>query len=143
MPEKLISCASLPPATISSVPIYDYAVANEELARMCTDGYYPCCGKSICRGCIHSFCKSGNTRKCPFCNADLGKREEEDNEDLMTRVEANDAASICMLASQYYLGRAGFQQDQTRAIELYVESEILVIVRRIISWLTFIMKEGI
>jgi hypothetical protein len=32
MPNKLICCVLLPPATISSVPIDDYAVAHEELA---------------------------------------------------------------------------------------------------------------
>jgi UDP-glucose 4-epimerase len=32
MPEKLICCASLPPATISSVPIKDFADEHEELA---------------------------------------------------------------------------------------------------------------
>ena len=31
-PFNLLSCISLPPATISSVPIYDFAIANEELA---------------------------------------------------------------------------------------------------------------
>jgi hypothetical protein len=94
-----------------SVPIYDFAIANEGVKDKAMEGYYPCCGKSICRGCEHSCHKSGNEDKCPFCNSDRDKTEEEDNEDLMTRVEANDAASICMLASQYYLGRAGFQQD--------------------------------
>jgi hypothetical protein len=30
---KMISCVSLPDATIMSVPIYDFAMANEELAK--------------------------------------------------------------------------------------------------------------
>jgi hypothetical protein len=51
---------SLPPATISSVPITDFAVENAELANVSTDEYYSCCGKSICRGCIYSLCESGN-----------------------------------------------------------------------------------
>jgi hypothetical protein len=46
MPAKLISCISLPPATLLSVPIYDYAIANEDLADEETEAYYPCCGKS-------------------------------------------------------------------------------------------------
>jgi hypothetical protein len=46
MPVNLISCVSLPPATISSVPIFNYAVANEELEQ-CTQKYYPFCGKNI------------------------------------------------------------------------------------------------
>ena len=41
---------------------------------------------------------------------------------MMKRVAANDAASICMLAYQYHHGRAGFQQDHTKAMELYARA---------------------
>ena len=34
MPAKLLACMTLPPATITSAPIFDYADANEELADM-------------------------------------------------------------------------------------------------------------
>ena len=102
MPEKLISCASLRPATISSVPINDFAIANQELATEPMEQYFSCCGKSICRGCIHSFSKTGNNGKCPFCNSDQSnKTEEELVEELMKRVAANDAASMKMLAGSY------------------------------------------
>ena len=122
MPVKLICCVSLPPATLLSVPIYDFAKANEELATEGTDGYYPCCGKSICRGCVHSCSQSGN-HKCPFCNSDrYNKTDEEDVEEIMKRVEANGAASICVLANFYHLGRGGLQQDYARAIELYARA---------------------
>jgi TPR repeat protein len=40
----------------------------------------------------------------------------------MRRVEANDHASICRLATHYHLGIAGLQQDLTKAIELYVRA---------------------
>jgi hypothetical protein len=119
MPKKLISCASLPPATITSVPINDLATANEGLAKMDTEVYYRCCGKSICEGCIHSFRESGNDEKCPFCNSEINKTDEEKVEEVMKRVEANDPASICMLAGSYYRGLNGFQQGQTKAIELW------------------------
>jgi hypothetical protein len=69
MPMKLICCASLPDATILSVPIYDFAKTNEELVNKDTEVYLPCCGKTICKGCIYSFCESGNDDKCPFCNS--------------------------------------------------------------------------
>jgi hypothetical protein len=122
MPAHLICYVSLPPATILSVPIYDYAVANEEVADNGTEQYFPCCGKSICGGCIHSFRKSGNT-KCPFCNAErMGKTDEEMVEDLMKRVAVNDAASICMLASKYNTGELGLVQDHVKAMELYVRA---------------------
>ena len=122
MPINLVCCVSLPPATISSVPVSDYALANEELANMEMEEFNPCCGKSICRGCIHSFRKSG-TRKCPFCNTDrCSKTEEEDNEDLMNRAAVNDAASINLLADSYYQGLYGLQRDRAKAIELYARA---------------------
>jgi hypothetical protein len=117
MSDKLISCVSLPP-TRSSVPIYDFAKANGS-----TDGYYPCCGKNICRGCLHSFAQSGNEGKCPFCNYDRGSKTVEDGvEDNMKRAAANDPASIFLLATHYHLGRAGFQQDHAKATELYTRA---------------------
>jgi TPR repeat protein len=123
MPMKLINCISLPAATISSVPIFDFAIAHEGLAKMTTEGYYPCCGKNICRGCCHSFRESGNNDKCPFCNSDRSnKTDEEKIQEMMKRVEANDAASIYLLADSYYNGLNGFHQDQTKAMELYARA---------------------
>ena len=123
MPILLISCATLPPATILSVPIYDFAIANEELATEPMETYYPCCGKSICKGCVHSFCESGNDAKCPFCNSNRGgKTDEESVEEVMKRVEANDAGAIWTLAGVYYNGFNGLQQDRTKAIELYTKA---------------------
>jgi TPR repeat protein len=65
---------------------------------------------------------SGND-KCPFCNSNRSdKTDEERVEEMMKRVEANDAASICMLATHYYQGRAGLQQDHTKAMELHARA---------------------
>jgi TPR repeat protein len=126
MPLKLICCISLPPATIFSVPINDFAEANEELADEEMYGYYPCCGKSICAGCVDSFCKSGNTDKCPFCNSDRAdKTDEDDVEEMMKRAEAKDAASICLLADSYRHGLNGLQQDEGRAMELWTNAVAL------------------
>jgi len=123
MPAKLISCISLPPATLSSFPIYDFAIANVELYKREMGQYYPCCGKSICSGCVHSFHGSGDNVKCPFCNSDQGsKNDEEQVEQIMKRVEVNDAGAIYMLAHNYYLGLQGLQQDRTKAIELFTKS---------------------
>ena len=123
MPTDIISCASLPPATISSVPIYDFAIANNELANEPMEKYYPCCGKTICRGCMYSSRKSGSDDQCPFCNSDRrSKTVEECVEEMMKRVEANDAASICLLANSYYQGLHGLQRDEERAIELFTKS---------------------
>ena len=96
MPVRLLSCASLPPATITSVPIHDFAKANQVLATLCTEQYHTC-GKSFCGGCVNSFKDSGNNEKCPFCNSsDQGCKTEDEKvvEDTMKRVESNDPASI-------------------------------------------------
>jgi TPR repeat protein len=122
MPYSLISCVSLPPVTVSSVPIYDFAIAHEELAKQFMEQYYPCCGKNICRGCVHSFRESGNY-KCPFCNSDrASKTIEELVGEVMKRVAANDAGAIWTLAGCYYNGFNGLQQDQTKAMELYARA---------------------
>jgi tetratricopeptide (TPR) repeat protein len=121
MPEDLISCVSLLPATTSSVPIFDFAKANEELANKAIEVYYERCGKNICRGCIHSCIQSGNY-KCPFCNSvRRGKTEKEQVEEVLKRVEANDASAMCLLANYYLEGSRGVQQDHARAMELYAK----------------------
>jgi hypothetical protein len=96
-----------PPATISSIPINDYAYANRHgLAVQAIADYYTCCGKSICGGCFHSFLRSGNIGKYPFCKTDrTGKTNEEKFKELMKRVEANDAGAIYVLGSYYYHGQ--------------------------------------
>ena len=125
MPLTIISCMSLPPATISSVPIYNFAIApeNEFLANLGTPQYYSCCGKSICGGCIYSFTDSGNIGTCLFCKTNLiGKTDEDRVEEMMNRVEANDASSICELGSCYYVGKEGLQQDHTKAKILWTQA---------------------
>jgi hypothetical protein len=121
MPTTLICCISLPPATISSVPINDFAEANKELASHHLEEYYSCCGKTICRGCIWSDADVGNPyeNKCPFCNSDrAGQTEVKKVKEMLKRAEANDPVSICVLAGYYELGLGGLQQDHVKAIEL-------------------------
>ena len=118
MPERLLSCMTLPPATISSVPIADFAEANEVLASKTTETYFSCCGKSICVGCIYSFNESGNIDKCPFCNAKTSEIIEEAIEEFIKRVEVNDAGAMYVLGSYHSHGQLGLLQDRAKAIEL-------------------------
>jgi len=121
MPSNLICCVSLPPATISSVPVNDFAIANEELANPETEQYYSCCGKSICGGCIYSFRKSDNDDYCPFCKAEISGKTEK-VEELMKRVEANDAHATCLLGSYYSHGQLGLQQDLVKGVKLWTQA---------------------
>jgi TPR repeat protein len=122
MPFRLICCVLLPPATISSVPIFDFAEANEGLKTEGMEQYYSCCGKSICKGCMHSFNQSGNIDKCPFCNSDRCITDEEMADQIMKRVAANDPTSTYLLANSSDNGTNGFQQDHARAIEVYTRA---------------------
>ena len=123
MPYSLICCASLPPATMTSVPICDFVQANEGVATEETEVYFVCCGKSICGGCVYSCVESGSTGTCPFCKSERsGKTDEEIVEDLMKRVEANDAVAIYLLAQDYYHGQNGLHQDEEKAKELYAKA---------------------
>ena len=72
---------------------------------------------------IPSVHKSGNNAKCPFCNSDRVKKTDEDRvEELMKRVEANDAGATHVLGSRYYYGVEGLLQDREKAIELYARA---------------------
>jgi len=123
MPINLLCCASLPLATTLSVPIYDFAHAHEELAGKNTEEYYACCGKYICQGCLYSLHCSGDNTKCPFCNSDRASKTDEENvEEGMKRVAANDAGAMYILAGFYYQGVQSFQQDYVKAIELFTKS---------------------
>jgi hypothetical protein len=123
MPVKLICCVSLPPATIESVPIYDFANVNDGLAVLNTEIFHVCCGKSICEGCAYSFDQqSGNEEKCPFCNSGGGKTDEANVDKLMKRVEVNDAGATFVMATYYFGGNNSCPLDRTKAMELYARA---------------------
>ena len=126
MPLNLVCCMSLPPATITSVPIYEFAEANRKLSILDTETFYSCCGKTICKGCVYSSRKSGNHDKCPFCKSDRsGKTDEVVVEEIMTRAETNDADSIYVLAQHYRDGEGGLQQDRSKTMELLARASEL------------------
>jgi hypothetical protein len=123
MPLRLFSCATLPGATRLSIPIHDFAIAHEMLKDEDMELYYPCCGKEICKGCVHSFSKTDNDDKCPYCNSDrVDKTDEEDVEEAIKRVEANDPVAMCIMANFYRFGEGGLQQDEERAMELFTRA---------------------
>jgi TPR repeat protein len=110
-----------------SVPISDYAAANTELADMSMEVYYECCGKSVCRECMDSFANSDNEDRCPFCKSErMGKTDDEKVEELMKRVEANDAGAMTALGTYYFHGQLGLLQDRNKAMELWKQAAELL-----------------
>jgi TPR repeat protein len=70
-----------------------------------------------------SFSKSGNDDKCPFCNSDQAeKTDEEEFEELMKRVEANDAGAMYVLGNNYFHGQLDLLQDREKAMELMTQA---------------------
>ena len=68
--------------------------------------FHPCCGKSICIGCGHTYAlremEANNQPTCPFCRDPLTKTEEEAEKKLMKRAAANDPAALCKLGERHY-----------------------------------------
>ena len=63
-----------------------------------------CCSKCICRGCCHANemreAEGRLQQKCAFCRKVLPKTDEEINERLMKRVEANDPVAMCYIGTE-------------------------------------------
>ena len=134
-----ILCNTLPPSSFTGGAQYVNSgsiaravknniiyVAERAFAGNDTKCYNSCCRKSICNGCIYSFCKSGNHAICPFCKAKTVVRENKKIEEIMKRVEANDDGAMVMLASCYHVGCEDLQQDRAKAMELFVRAVELV-----------------
>jgi len=57
MPTRLICCVSLPDATLSSVPIYDFAIANIKLAKWVRSDIFHVAARAFVEGVgIPSIC---------------------------------------------------------------------------------------
>jgi len=85
--------------------------------------YVTCCGKRICRGCIHApvYDDQGNkvdNEKCAFCRAPTPDIEER-IENEKKRVEANDPIAIFNIGYYYSEGLCGFPQDYKKALKLF------------------------
>ena len=53
---------------------------------------------------------------------EVAKFDEERVEEMMKRVEANDAGSVYQLANDYHHGKLGLLQDRARAMELWTRA---------------------
>ena len=67
---------------------------------------FSCCSKMLCNGCVVANqvreLEGRLLQKCPFCRKDLPDTDEENNEQLMKRIEANDPAAVCQMGSLRY-----------------------------------------
>ena len=91
-------------------------------------GFYTCCSKRVCLGCSFANTKreiiEGRLQPtCPFCRKALPKTDEEINERLMKRFEANDPAAM-----RYMGSKKNNERDYRTAFEYYSKAAALGIV---------------
>ncbi|EJK45179.1 hypothetical protein THAOC_36225 [Thalassiosira oceanica] len=84
-----------------------------------------CCMKRVCDGCILASRQRGMGSMCAFCRAPTPDSEAAILAQVRKRVDAKDPAATELLASTYYRGNDGLQQDIPRAIELCTEAALL------------------
>ena len=70
-------------------------------------------------GCIYAAAVADHRR---FCRTPAAKSEEEANERLKKRAEADDANAIHNLGYLYHDGDMGFPQDREKAMELWLRA---------------------
>ena len=82
-------------------------------------GYYSCCGKTICAGCLYAVAQRDKDQKCPFCRIPAPDSEEELIGRIEKRVQCGDSDAICNLGCYYYNGKYGLTKDVDKALELW------------------------
>ena len=84
--------------------------------------FMPCCMKIVCDGCILASRRQGIGNTCPFCRTPAPDSEADIIALVQKRADAKDPVAIEFLASAFYDGSYGLQQDVTMAIELWTEA---------------------
>ena len=86
--------------------------------------FMTCCSKFVCDGCDHANAKreyEGRLQpKCLFCRKAAPSTEEEKNEQLMKRIEVNDALAMCHMGQ-----RKGDEGDYKSAFEYFTNAAAL------------------
>ena len=88
-------------------------------------GFYSCCTKRVCLGCVYAAKKRGMD-DCPFCR--FHPEDMDDASEVLAlvrkRVDAKDPEAIAFLAYayQHYFGTLGLEKNIPRAMELWAEA---------------------
>ena len=90
-------------------------------------GYYACCGKSICGGCNfqHQMKSQERPLTCAFCRTAVPESDEELLARLHKRVELRDPDALVHMAMHYGEGGLGLPVDQAKCIDLLRQSSDL------------------
>lgn len=88
----------------------------------------PCCGKTVCRGCLVSQVKASldaedmvKASRCPFCRAEPTD-EESTNKQIVKLANAGNHVALHKVAGWYFEGERGIEQDKAEGIKLYLRA---------------------
>ena len=93
--------------------------------------FQPCCGKTICFGCIHAMTiegiRKGKKKEelgvCPYCRTPMEISEEEAVERLKKLLENESSPNSFNIVAKYYEnGSNGMPRDHQKANELYLKA---------------------
>ena len=85
-------------------------------------GFYTCCMKRLCMGCVLVAELRGMLDRCPFCRTTLPTDDASNLAMIRKRVSKGDAEAIKHLGEKYYSGGCGLAENVSRAIELWTEA---------------------
>ena len=81
--------------------------------------YQPCCGKTLCDGCIYAHKKASKEYNCPFCRTPVSSSDKERIARTKKRMDCNESDAYVMLAMHHYQGTKDVKRDYGKAVELW------------------------
>lgn len=84
-----------------------------------TKCFYPCCGKTVCMGCVLVYVRQNDHRICPFCRTPEDASNEAAIERMKKRADAGDSDAMYNLGALYYEGQRGVREDPEKAFNLW------------------------
>ena len=87
--------------------------------KFCT--YQPCCGKTLCDGCLHAHRETFTTRKfnCAFCRTPVSTTDKERVKLTKKRMENGDSEAYFMFGAHTSQGSMGLTKDVGKSLELW------------------------
>ena len=80
---------------------------------------------------------------CAFCRVIVAETVEEMTKRIQIQVKKGNAGATSVLARYYAQGENGFPIDHVKSSELLLKAALLVMHRRITTWVTYITLVGV
>ena len=88
--------------------------------------YHPCCGKTVCEGCVFASSEAvikGKLKNwCACCRVPHPSNFKEKTEAFERRMKLNDATAFHGLGYEYWVGNRGLPKNKKKAFELWTKA---------------------